>query len=89
MRFCKAACADRASGRCVIKHNPNTSDQRVDGLHELNPLATNRHRLSRAPEIIAPAVWLYFRLPLSLGLVVEMLLERGIVVSYETVRRGR
>ena len=31
------------------------------------------------------AVWLYFRFPLSLGLVEEILLERGIVVSYETV----
>jgi putative transposase len=30
---------------------------------------------------------LYFRLPLSLRLVEEMLLERGILVSYETVRR--
>jgi putative transposase len=32
-------------------------------------------------------VWLYFRFPLSLRLVEEMLLERGMVVSYETVRR--
>ena len=37
--------------------------------------------------IIAHAVWLYFRFPLSLRLVEEMPLERGIVVSYETVRR--
>ena len=39
------------------------------------------------PAIIAHAVWLYFRFPLSLRLIEEMLLERGIVVSYETVRR--
>src|ERR1700720_3212699 len=39
------------------------------------------------PAIIAHAVWLYFRFPLSLRLVEEMLLERGIVVSYETIRR--
>lgn len=38
------------------------------------------------PPIIAHAVWLYFRFPLSLRLVEEML-ERGIVVSYETIRR--
>ncbi|WP_239468520.1 IS6 family transposase [Microvirga arvi] len=44
-----------------------------------------RHRFP--PEIIAHAVWLYFRFPLSLRLVEEMLLERGILVSYETVRR--
>ena len=35
----------------------------------------------------AHAVWLYFRFPLSLRIVEEMLLERGIVVSYETIRR--
>src|ERR687890_467721 len=39
------------------------------------------------PEVIAHAVWLYFRFPLGLRLVEEMLLERGILVSYETVRR--
>ncbi|MHC2483174.1 putative transposase [Rhizobium leguminosarum] len=39
------------------------------------------------PQIIARAVWLYFRFPLSLRMVEEMLLERGIVVSYETIRR--
>jgi transposase-like protein len=44
-----------------------------------------RHRFPR--EIISNAVWLYFRFPLSLRLVEEMLLERGIVVSYETIRR--
>ena len=38
-------------------------------------------------QIIAHAVWLYFRFPLSLRLVEEMLLERGVVVSYETIRR--
>ncbi|TWC77436.1 hypothetical protein FB593_11574, partial [Rhizobium sp. SJZ105] len=39
------------------------------------------------PQIIAHAVWLYLRFPLSLRLVEEMLLKRGIVVSYETIRR--
>ncbi|MEK4032390.1 IS6 family transposase [Methylocystis sp. IM3] len=37
--------------------------------------------------MIAHAVWLYFRFPPSLRLVEEMLLERGIVLSYETIRR--
>ncbi len=49
------------------------------------PVSYKRHRFP--PEIIAHAVWLYFRFPLSLRLVEEMLLEQGIVVSYETVRR--
>jgi putative transposase len=48
-------------------------------------VSDKRHRFP--PQIIAHAVWLYFRLPLSLRLVEEMLLERGIVVSYETIRR--
>jgi transposase-like protein len=50
-----------------------------------NPVSYKRHRFP--PQIIAHAVWLYFRFPLSLRLVEGMLLERGIVVSYETVRR--
>jgi len=36
--------------------------------------------------VIAHAVWLYFRFPLSLRHVEEMLLERGVIVSYETIR---
>ncbi len=49
------------------------------------PVSYKRYRFP--PQIIAHAVWSYFRSPLSLRLVEEMLLERGIVVSYETVRR--
>ena len=49
------------------------------------PVRYKRHRFP--PQIIAHAVWLYFRFPLSLRLVEEMLLDRGIVVSYETIRR--
>jgi putative transposase len=32
-------------------------------------------------------VWLYFRFPLSFREVEELMLQRGVVVSYETVRR--
>ncbi len=38
-------------------------------------------------EIIARAIWLYYRFGLSLRDVEEMLLERGVTVSYETIRR--
>jgi putative transposase len=38
-------------------------------------------------EIISHAVWLYFRFPLSLRIVEEMLAARGVVVSHETVRQ--
>jgi putative transposase len=50
------------------------------------PAATYKNH--RFPiEIVARAVWLYFRFNLSLREVEEMMLERGIVVSYETIRR--
>src|SRR3954467_5470689 len=39
------------------------------------------------PEIISHAIWLYFRFPLSLRMVEEMLAARGILVSHETVRQ--
>jgi putative transposase len=38
-------------------------------------------------EVISHAIWLYFRFPLSLRMVEEMLAARGIVVSHETVRQ--
>src|SRR5215207_6083529 len=38
------------------------------------------------PEIIGHAVWLYFRFPLSLRMVDELLAARGITVRHETVR---
>jgi putative transposase len=38
-------------------------------------------------EIISHAVWLYFRFPLSLRMVDELLAARGIMVSHETVRQ--
>jgi transposase-like protein len=48
-------------------------------------ISFKRHRFP--PQIVAHAVWLYLRFNLSLREVEEMLLERGIDVSYETVRR--
>ncbi len=38
-------------------------------------------------EIIAHAVWLYFRFALSYRDVEELLAERGVLVTYETIRR--
>jgi len=38
------------------------------------------------PEIIAHCVWLYHRFPLSFREVEELMLQRGVVVSYETIR---
>src|SRR6478672_5057601 len=46
------------------------------------------YRCHRFPSIvIQQAVWLYFRFALSYRDVEDMLAERGIDVSYETVRR--
>jgi putative transposase len=38
------------------------------------------------PEIIQQAIWLYFRFTLSLRDVEDLLAERGIIASYESVR---
>jgi transposase-like protein len=39
------------------------------------------------PEVIHQAIWLYLRFTLSFRDVDDLLAERGITVSYETVRR--
>ncbi len=44
-----------------------------------------RHRFP--PEVIGHAVWLYFRFALSYRDVEELLAERGVVLTYETVRQ--
>jgi putative transposase len=37
-------------------------------------------------EVISHCVWLYHRFPLSLREVEEMMMARGVIVSYETIR---
>ena len=49
------------------------------------PISFKRHRFP--PVIIQHAVWLYARFTLSFRDVEELLAERGIDVSNETVRR--
>ena len=39
------------------------------------------------PDIIHQAIWLYLRFTLSFRDVEDLLAERGIAISYETVRR--
>ncbi len=50
-----------------------------------DPVRYKRHRYPT--EIIAHAVWLYFRFPLSYRDVEELLAARGISVTYETIRQ--
>lgn len=51
----------------------------------MTPLSFKRHRFP--PEIIRHSIWLYARFTLSLRDVEDLLAERGLDVSYETVRR--
>src|SRR5450631_4017286 len=51
----------------------------------MDKLSYRRHRFPSI--VIQQAVWLYFRFALSYRDVEDMLAERGIDVSYETVRR--
>src|SRR5688500_6774421 len=54
----------------------------------MTPTAKSPYAGYRFPgEVISHAVWLYFRFPLSLRMVEEMLAARGIDVSHETVRQ--
>ena len=54
----------------------------------MKPSAVPSYAGYRFPaEVISHAVWLYFRFPLSLRMVDELLAARGIMVSHETVRR--
>ena len=39
------------------------------------------------PDIIQQAIWLYLRFSLSFRGVEDLLAERGVTVSYETIRR--
>jgi transposase-like protein len=50
----------------------------------MQKISYRRHRFH--PDIIRQAVWLYFRFTMSFRDVEDLLAERGIDVSYETVR---
>src|SRR5437764_9189956 len=51
----------------------------------MRPLSYAGYRFP--PEIIQQAIWLYLRFTLSFRDVEELLAERGIDVSHETIRR--
>ena len=53
-----------------------------------SPAAKSPYAGYRVPtEVISHAVWLYFRFPLALRMVEELLAARGIIVSHETIRQ--
>ena len=51
----------------------------------ISSISYARHRFP--PDVIRHAVWLYLRFTLSYRHVEELLAERGLDVSYETIRR--
>jgi putative transposase len=54
----------------------------------MNPLSINRYNHCRFPaEIISHGVWRYFRFCLSARDVEEPLFARGIIVTYEAIRK--
>ena len=66
----------------AIHHIRLTVDQTFGGyLRVMTQAAVSYKRHRFPPAVIAHAVWLYLRFPLSLRLVEDMLPERGIVVS--------
>ena len=50
----------------------------------MKPISYDRHRFPA--DVIAHAVWLYFRFTMSFRDVEDLLAEHGIDVSYETIR---
>ena len=50
----------------------------------MQKISYQRHRFH--PNIIRQAVWLYYRFTMSYRDVEDLLAERGIDVSYETIR---
>jgi putative transposase len=54
----------------------------------MEPASATKYKNHRFPvEIISHAVWLYFRFCLSLRDVEEILCERGVIVTYEAIRK--
>jgi putative transposase len=51
-----------------------------------NPVMTTFQRHRFPPDIISYAVWLYYRFNLSHRDIEDLPAERGITVSYETIR---
>ena len=81
---------DRALAGALSRWLTGWDDLRVDhaGGGSLVSFVPPSYRGHRYPvEVVSHCVWLYFRFPLSFREVEELMLRRGVIVSYETVRR--
>src|SRR4051794_17356097 len=77
------ACHRWCGHRCIV-----TAAARLAGLGYSDPMTSLSYRGHRFPAaIIQHAIWLYLRFTLSYRDVEELLAERGLDLSYETVRR--
>jgi putative transposase len=65
-----------------------SSSGRVCDTHHMNTPSTNRYKNHRfSAEIISHGIWLYFRFCLSYRDVEELLFARGVIVTYEAIRK--
>ena len=80
LRACYAEVARRALSR-----KRALGGGRIGYNVEMAPLCYRCHRFP--PEIIQHAIWLYLRFTPSYRDVEDLLAERGLDISYETVRR--
>ncbi len=78
----------RAPSPAVSKISPRFCQVELAWQTERMSQHPSRYRGYRfPPEIIAHAVWLYHRFGLSFRDVEDLLAERGITVTYETIRQ--
>ncbi len=91
---CQTGCASvtTALGHRQLGRRPGNWDDRrivwVVGRGGLVGTGAPSYKGFRFPvEIISHCVWLYYRFPLSLREVEEMMLARGVTVSHETIRQ--
>ncbi len=68
------------SGHCQVNSPPRHNAQ-------MHPRRSRYLRHRFPSDIISHAVWLYHRYGLSFRDVEDLLAERGVIVSYETIRQ--
>src|ERR1700733_2662305 len=78
----------RGFGAAAAIQNPDDIDKLSEGgVADTGSVSVPSYKRHRFPaEIIAHAVWLYFRFALSFRDIEEMLASRGVTVSYEAIR---
>lgn len=82
-----APASQASQGYCQINREVWTFSAWCGTLGFINTPASNPYKRHRFPaEIISHCVWLYFRFCLRYRDVEEMMVERGVRLTYEAVR---